>query len=403
MRSLTNFKRFAPMLFCFISVYSYGQTERPQYVPGQVLIKMKANKTSTEKNILKNEMQATVQRTRPNSNIEVWQTDKINIDQLISQYRDHPDIEFIEPNYYYYLTTKNYTKTDGQAATTPDDALFPDLWNMDNIGQNGGTTGADINAQVGWDIATASPSVVVGLIDSGVDWKHPDLVNNIWQNLGEDADGDGRVLEWNGTTWIFDPDDTDGIDGDGNGYIDDLIGWDFINDDNDPFDLIGHGTHVAGTLGAEGNNGIGVAGVTWDVQIAALRVFAQQNTSVDIIAEALDYAVMMNMPISNNSYAEGHYAQTMITSLQAAEANGHLFVAAAGNFANDNDANPHYPSSYDFDNIISVAATDHNDLLWAQSPNTGASYGLTNVDIAAPGAIIKKGFLIKMFETKKSK
>jgi len=236
MRSLTNFKKFALMLFCLISTYTHGQTERPEYVPGQILIKMKANKTSTQKNILKNEMQATVRRTRPNSSVEAWQTDKNNIHQLIRQYRDHPDIELIEPNYYYYLTTENYTEADKQAATTPDDALFSDLWAMNNTGQNGGTLDADIDAIEAWDIATGSPSVVVGLIDTGVDWKHPDLVNNIWQNLGEDADGDGRVLEWNGSTWIFDPGDINTTDDDGNGYINDFIGWDFIDNDNDPFD-----------------------------------------------------------------------------------------------------------------------------------------------------------------------
>jgi len=351
---------------------------------------MKANKTSAQKNILKNEMQATLQRTRPNNRIEVWQTDKSNIHQLVSQYRNHPDIELIEPNYYYYLATENCPEADGQEDITPGDALFTDLWGMNNTGQDGGTSDADIDASEGWDIATGSPSVVVGVIDTGVDWKHPDLVNNIWQNLAEDADGDGRVLEQNANgVWIFDPGDINGIDEDGNGYADDFIGWDFIDNDNDPFDIIGHGTHVAGTLCAEGNNGIGVAGVTWDVRIAALRVFAQQNTPVDVIAEALDYAVAMNMPISNNSYAEGRYSEIMISSLQTAQANGHLFVAAAGKFRNDNDADPNYPSSYDFDNIISVAATDRNDLLWVQSANRGSSYGTTNVDIAAPGAIIR--------------
>jgi len=390
MKRITNFKRFALILFCLISAYTYGQTERPEYVPGQVLVKMKANKTSAQKNILRNEMKATFQRTRPNNRIEVWQTDKSNIEQLVSQYRDHPDIELIEPNYYYYLATENCTEADGQEDITPGDALFIDLWGMNNTGQNGGTPNADIDASEGWDIATGSPSVVVGLIDTGVDWKHPDLVNNIWQNLAEDADGDGRVLEQNANgVWIFDPGDINGIDEDGNGYADDFIGWDFIDNDNDPFDIVGHGTHVAGTLGAEGNNGIGVAGVTWDVQIAALRVFRQQRTSVDAIAEALDYAVAMNMPISNNSYAEGRYAKTMISSLKVAQTNGHLFVAAAGNFANNNDANPNYPSSYDFDNIISVAATDPNDLLWVHSANRGSSYGATNVDIAAPGAFIR--------------
>ncbi len=464
MKQTTYFKTLALALCCLFSLSTYGQTEQAKYAPGQVLVKMKTNRTTTQKNALKNQMNASLLRSKPNSNIEVWEIDQskgeIDIQQIISQYHKHPDIEYIEPNYYYYLTMEDcleepthhtkvispeitsplergkegcvdYAKPPnfpadtplhsplkrgrislcetpswGQTAlnTTPNDALYPHQWNLHNTGQadlltgNAGTPDADIDAPEAWDIATGSSSIVVGLIDTGIDWKHPDLINNIWQNLGEDADGDGQVLEQNiNGVWIFDPGDIDTIDNDGNGYLNDFIGWDFINNDNDPFDLpgsssSGHGTHVAGTIGAEGNNGIGVAGVTWDVQIAALRVFAQQTTTIDVIAEALDYAVMMDMPISNNSYAEGEYSNRMIEALDSAEVNGHLFVAAAGNFRNNNDTNPNYPSSYNFDNIISVAATNRNDQLWVQSNLRGSSYGATNVDIAAPGRRIKSTY-----------
>ncbi len=432
-----NFKAILLVICCLFSMSIYGQKERPEYVPGQVLIKMKANRTATQKNTLKNQMNASLQRSNPRSSAEVWTIDQsqgeADIRQLINQYRNHPDIEYIEPNYYYYLTTDEYCEEEQitQCSTplphfdaaqcrsprgetnmspfgggegggipencvssealniTPNDPLFTDQWGMNNTGQNNGTPDADIDAPEAWDIATGSPSIVVGLIDTGVDWKHPDLVNNIWQNSGEDLDGDGVLIQNDNGIWIFDPNDIDGIDNDGNGYADDFIGWDFIDNDNDPYDIIGHGTHVAGIIGAEGNNGIGVAGVTWDVQIAALRVFAQRNTPVDVIAEALDYAVKMDMPITNNSYAEGRYSDRMIEALDSAQVNGHLFVAAAGNFRNDNDENPNYPSSYPFDNIISVAATDRDDMLWAQSTLTGSSFGATNVDLAAPGRMIQ--------------
>jgi len=373
----------------------YAQT--PEYAPDQFIIKMKPNKSMVDKLFLKNQMQATTRKVLPINGIEVWQipdtNGSANIEQIISEYRDHPDIEYIEPDYYLHLATEAADGQDG----TPSDPDFDQQWGLHNTGQNGGTPDADINAPEAWDIATGSPSVKVAVIDTGIDWKHPDLIDNIWQNLGEDLDGDGRVIEWNGSTWIFDPDDINDTDDDGNGYADDFIGWNFVDNTKHVLDANGHGTHVAGIIGATGNNNTGISGVTWEVQLVPLRVFAGTNGSTSNVIAAIAYAVQMGIPISNNSYEHLNYftySMALRDALQAAEDNGHLFIAAAGNNSTDIDQNPNYPASFnnnnihDFDNVISVAAINRHDALWANS-----NYGASSVSIAAPGDSILSTYL----------
>ena len=260
---------------------------------------------------------------------------------------------------------------------TPNDPSYNQLWGMNKI-----------NAPQAWNTQTGSSNVVVGVIDSGVDWTHPDLIDNIWQNMAEDADGDGTVFEWDGSQWIFDPGDENGIDDDNNGYVDDFVGWDFHNNDNDPYDICGHGTHVAGTIGAKGNNNEGVSGVCWDVQMIALK-FLEWNPAINRCTGsisngllALEYAVSMGAPISNNSWGGGPYSQAFYEGLEVAKQNDHLFVASAGNNGNlDNDQYPKYPASYDNSNIISVANTTSTDGI-----SSSSHYGLTTVDLGAPGS-----------------
>jgi subtilisin family serine protease len=241
-------------------------------------------------------------------------------------------------------------------------------WALNNVGQAGGIPDADIDAFEAWQVTTGSRNVVVAIVDSGIDFSHPDLAAYIWTNPREVA-GNGR-------------------DDDGNGYIDDVHGWDFVENDNTPQDGFWHGTHVAGIIGAVGNNGIGVSGVSQQVSILPLRF---QNNSgsgyTGAAVSALNYVTRLKLagvPIVATNISWGGGTSTSLslqTALQAQANAGITVVVAAGNNGGDNDAVPRYPSSYAFDNIISVAGSDTADNLLGFS-----NYGATSIDLAAPGA-----------------
>jgi subtilisin family serine protease len=184
---------------------------------------------------------------------------------------------------------------------------------------------------------------VIAVLDSGVDYNHPDLFDNMWTNSGEIAGN--------------------GLDDDGNGKIDDVRGWDFVDNDNDPMDSDDHGTHVAGTAAAVGNNNIGIAGVSWTAKIMPLRFLdAFGSGSVADGIDAIDYAIDKGADIINASYGSYTFSAAERDAISRARTAGILFVAAAGNDSWNNDSlSKHYPSSYDLDNIIAVAATDQND------------------------------------------
>lgn len=360
--------------------FSIAFSQSNSYKPNELLVKWKSPTNSLQRSNLKTVLKVKNSKVKhfKNLGIEVWTlaaNANLDILELVKKYQNHPGIEYIEPNYIFSINE-----------TIPNDPQFASLWGLKNTGQYDGTLTATINATEAWAIKKESPSVKVAIIDTGIDWTHPDLVNNIWQNLGEDADGDGRVIEWNGSQWIFDPDDENGRDDDGNGYVDDFVGWDFVNNDNNPFDdsASGHGTHVAGTIGAEGNNGIGVAGVTWRVQMAALKALDDTIGYTSSIVEALNYAVKMEMPISNASLGGFDYSEILYDVIQKAANQNHLLIAAAGNMQLNNDKIPTYPASYDLDNIIAVAASNNQDKLATDFSN----FGITTVDLAAPGTNI---------------
>jgi len=258
--------------------------------------------------------------------------------------------------------------------TLPNDPLFSSEYGLNNTGQTGGTSDADIDAPQAWDISTGSSGMVVGVIDTGVDYNHPDLAGNMWTNPGEIAGN--------------------GLDDDANGYPDDVHGYDFVGaNDSNPMDDVGHGTHVAGTVAAIGNNGVGVTGVAWDASIMAIKWIAANGsgTTSDAI-EAVNYATLMrnrgvNIRITNNSWhtVEG-YNLALKNAIQSSGTAGMLFIAAAGNGGIDNDTDPNanYPATFGLDNIISVAASDDTDSLAFFS-----SYGDVTVDLAAPGVDIR--------------
>jgi subtilisin family serine protease/subtilisin-like proprotein convertase family protein/DNA-binding cell septation regulator SpoVG len=281
----------------------------------------------------------------------------ISVQSALAAYSSNPFVLSATPNY--RLTIQQI----------PNDPQFGSLWGLHNTGQNSGTVDADIDAPEAWDVSTGSATspVIVAIIDTGVDYTHPDLAANMWINAGEVAG--------------------DGVDNDGNGFVDDVRGYDFNNNDADPMDDNGHGTHVAGTIGAVGNNGIGVAGIAWNVRIMPVKVFdASGNGFLDTAIRGLNYAVQMGASISNNSYgATGAGADDplFLEAIHNAANFGHIFVAAAGNAGTDNDAAGFFPGGFDVDNILSVAATDRNDQLAYFS-----NFGATTVDLAAPGVDI---------------
>ena len=255
------------------------------------------------------------------------------------------------------------------ADLTPNDPNFNSLYGLNNTGQTGGTSDADIDAPEAWNVDTGSGNAIVAIIDTGIDYTHPDLAANMWHNPGEIAGN--------------------GVDDDRNGLIDDVYGADYANNDGDPRDDNGHGSHVAGTIGAVGDNGVGVAGVNWHVQLMAVKFLAANGSgSISNAVKGLNYAVAKGAVVSNNSWGGGGFSSAMSTAIDAARTAGHIFVAAAGNSGLNNDSSPNYPSNYPQDNVLAVAATDQNDNLASFS-----NYGASTVDLAAPGVNIYSTYM----------
>lgn len=261
-----------------------------------------------------------------------------------------------------------YVEPDWQvhALQVPPDAglVNGDLWGLLNTGQFGGTTGVDINVVPAWQITTGTSAVRVGVVDTGIRYSHQDLAANMWINPGE--------IPGNG------------IDDDGNGYIDDVHGINAITGSGDPWDDHDHGTHVAGTIAASAFDAGPMVGVAYNVRLVALK-FLDSNGSgfVSDAITCIDYAIAHGVRILNNSWGGGGFSIALRNAIQAANAAGMLFVAAAGNSATDTDVSPMYPAGYDVPNVVSVAAIDRTGALASFS-----NFGIQSVDIAAPGVDI---------------
>lgn len=246
-----------------------------------------------------------------------------------------------------------------EISAVPNDSNFSSLWGFNQ------SNDVDINAPEAWDSGTSCSAQVVAVIDTGVKYDHQDLAQNMWQNARETVNG---------------------VDDDGNGIIDDIYGYNAISDSGNPLDDNGHGTHCAGTIGAVGNNGLGVAGVCHNIQIMAIKFLGSNGSgSLWSAVKGIRYVSQMkrrgeNIVLSSNSWGGGGFYQSLHDAIAEARDLGILFVSAAGNNANNNDSNPSYPASYDLENIVSVAAVDSLGRLASFS-----NYGLTSVDIAAPG------------------
>lgn len=358
------------ILFLFLSVFLFAgaASGASDYVHDEILIKFKPKvsalwKTVEEKDkgvkeeALKVGVKAKIKKSFPFINVyNLKILDRaISVEQAVMRLRSNPNVEYAEPNYIYSINL------------TPNDPLFGQLWGLNNVGQTGGTPDADIDAPEAWDIQTGSQDIVVGVIDTGVDYTHEDLAANMWVNPNETFDG---------------------IDNDANGYVDDVYGINAITGSGNPMDDNGHGTHVSGTIGAVRDNEKGIAGVS-TVRIMALKFLGSSGsgTTADAI-ECIQYVVNMknggiNIRGTNNSWGGGGFSQSLYDAIKKLKDNDILFSAAAGNSSSDNDSKPFYPASYDLENIISVAASDHNDNLASFS-----NYGLTSVDVAAPGVNI---------------
>jgi len=300
---------------------------------------------------------------------------KVDAEVLAKALSANPNVVYATPNYRREL------------AATPDDTNFNSLWGMHNTGQTGGTPDADIDAPEAWDHSTGSSDIVVAIIDSGIDYNHPDLKANVWKNSAE--------------YWGI-----KGVDDDGNGYIDDIYGIDpagadgsGTNPDTDPMDGFGHGSHCAGTISAVGNNSLGVAGVNWSVKLMGLKFFGDADGGgwEDDAIECMEYVIEQKQTYGQNIVAvnaswgsvDGSDSGAERDAIEVVNNAGIVFCAAVGNGGDDgvgdnndqaNGRNHHYPSDYTLPGIISVMATDDTDTRASFS-----NYGATSVDLAAPG------------------
>ena len=285
-------------------------------------------------------------------------------EQALQVYKKDSNVIFVEPNYLVH------------AAVLPDDPVFDRQWALNNIGQTNGKYDADVNAPEAWDIEKGSRDVVIAIVDTGVDYNHSDLINNIWNNPGEIPDN--------------------GIDDDGNGFIDDIHGINTITNSGDPNDDSRHGTHVAGIIGAEGNNALGVSGIMQKVSLLACKFLNNEGEGdVGTAIACLDYLVGLktrkinpvDILVANCSWSGGSFSNALFLAITEMQKVGIILVAAASNEGKNNDVTVTYPANYQLQNTISVAATDDKDNL-----ATYSNYGRYSVHVAAPGHQILSTF-----------
>ena len=324
------------------------------YVPGEILVKWAPGVTALAAATSRERVAGLTHRRFPEVGWEQLKIDPtMDVQTAVQKMRNQPGVIAAEPNYVVRALM-----------TVPNDPQFGLQWALQNTGQivNGiaGTAGADISMTTAWDIRTTSPNVIVALVDSGIVLNRPDLSGNLWVNPGE--------IPGNG------------IDDDGDGKIDDVNGWNFVSDNNDVSDDTSdfHGTFVAGIIGAKGNEGVGIAGITWSVQLMILKVLDSSGggTVANAVA-AIQYATTKGAHIINASWGTYTFSQALKDAIDAFPG---LVVAAAGNDGINNEISPLYPACYTSSNVIAVAASDQNDALWPLS-----NFGSTCVDLAAPG------------------
>lgn len=336
-------------------------------VPGQYVVKLKSSTGIMSAAHIERALGAQIRETINKSEGLILVQRPVVEEQAaaVSLLAHSPLVEYAEPNYIYRVV--------GGASSLPNDPELSKLWGMINTGQRTegdrgalmGKADVDIDADKAWQIETGDKEIVVAVIDTGVRWDLADLQANIFTN----------VTELNGQA---------GVDDDNNGCIDDVHGCDVVGKDGDPMDVYGHGTHVAGTIGALGNNQDGIVGVAWNVTVLPVRFLGDDGsgTLADAVS-AIDYATTMKVDVMNNSWGGGGFSQALADAITRAKDAGILFLAAAGNSSNDNDASPEYPATYAIDNVMAVAAVDPQGMVADFS-----NWGKNTVQIAAPGVNI---------------
>jgi subtilisin family serine protease len=331
----------------------------PRHAPDTILVRFKATAPPSERAQAHALAGASVHRSF--TLVEGLQVVRVprgmTVKDAIERYQRHPAVLYAEPNWIV------------RHQASPNDPGFAEMWGLNNTGQGGGAPDADIDAVEAWNLTTGSAGVVVAVIDSGIDWTHPDLTANLFRNT---------------------PDcNSNGVDDDGNGQIDDCFGINTAANTSNPLDDNNHGTHVAGTIGAAGNNGTGVVGVNWTVRIMACKFLAASGSgSVADAIDCLEYVKLMkdrgvDIVATNNSWGGGGFSQALFDAIDAHLERGILFIAAAGNNNSDNDATPFYPAGYYLPNVIAVAATTRFD-----DRASFSNFGRQTVALGAPGDTI---------------
>ena len=325
-----------------------------KYVPGEVLVRFKPG--TSRQAMLSSHAKVGGMIEREFKSVERLHLVKLSagvaLKRALRDYRKDPNVLYAEPNYIVH------------ALALPNDPLFPQQWGLSNTGQNGGTVGADIDALQAWNITTGSANVVVAVIDSGIDYTHPDLAPNMFSTTNCNPNGSGT----------------------GAGTVSPCFGIAPVYNTSDPMDDLGHGTHVAGIIGAVGNNALGVSGVNWNVKLVACKFLdASGSGSAGDAITCLDYVKTLkdqgvNVVASNNSWGGSTFSQALSDAIQANQQDGILFIAAAGNNFSDNDVVSVYPANFFLPNIVSVAATSRFDRL-----ATFSDVGQHTVHLGAPG------------------